>query len=241
MVGTGCGGVVGLLDLERVPEPEVMADEDDAESYASAAALRHLDALDDRFVERALGLGVDSGIVLDVGTGPGQIPIKLAVRNPSLLVHAIDLSDAMLRRAALDAGRWGVDLRVLFNRGDATDIPYDAGLFDMVVCNSVLHHVSDPVRLVREMDRVCKPGGALLLRDLRRPNRLAYGWHVRRHGRSYSGRMRELFEASVRAAYTVPELGRMLERSGVTGAAVFREGGAHLGFERRKTPDAVAR
>ena len=126
---------MGLLDLPRIPEPEIMSGEDEAEAYASATALKHLEALDDSFVERALTLGVATGVVLDVGTGPGQIPIKLALKNPALIIHAIDLSDAMLRRAALDAGRWGVDMRILLNQGDAKNIPYDPGLFDMVLCN----------------------------------------------------------------------------------------------------------
>ena len=225
---------MGLLDLTRIPEPEIMSGEDEAEAYASATALRHLEALDDSFVARALTLGVATGVVLDVGTGPGQIPIKLALSNPAFIIHAIDLSDAMLRRAALDAGRWGVDMRILLNHGDAKNIPYDPGLFDMVLCNSVLHHVADPVRLIKEMARVCKPEGALLLRDLRRPNRLAYRYHVRKHGSSYDGKMRELFEASVRSAYTLDELRELARESGVPGLEVLRMGPAHIGVQRRR-------
>lgn len=209
-----------------------MSGEDEAEAYASATALKHLEALDDSFVARALTLGVSSGVVLDVGTGPGQIPIKLALANPALIIHGIDLSDAMLRRAALDAGRWGVDMRILLNYGDAKNIPYDSGLFDMVLCNSVLHHASDPVRLIVEMARVCKPAGALLLRDLRRPNRLAYRYHVRKHGRNYDGKMRELFEASVRSAYNLDELHDLARESAVPGLEVLRMGPAHIGIQR---------
>ena len=124
---------MGFLEVSRVPEPEIMAAEEEAEAYASATALRHLEALDDSFVDQALQLGVERGMVLDLGTGPGQIPIKLAVRNPSLIIHAIDLSDAMLRRAAMDATRWGVEMRILFNHGDVKSTGYDSGLFDLVM------------------------------------------------------------------------------------------------------------
>ena len=225
---------MGLLDLPRIPEPEIMSGEDEAEAYASATTLKHLEALDDSFVARALTLGVATGVVLDVGTGPGQIPIKLALSNPAFIIHAIDLSDVMLRRAALDAGRWGVDMRILLNQGDAKNIPYDPGLFDMVLCNSVLHHVADPVRLIKEMARVCKPEGALLLRDLRRPSRLAYRYHVRKHGRYYDGKMRQLFEASVRSAYTLDELREFARESGVPGLEVVRMGPAHIGVQRHR-------
>ena len=226
---------MGLLDISRIPEPEIMADEEEAEAYASATALRHLEALDDSFVDQVLQLGVEKGMVLDLGTGPGQIPIKLALRNPSLIIHAIDLSDAMLRKAAMDANRWGVEMRILFNYGDVKRTAYDGGLFDVVLCNSVLHHVPDPVQLIREMARVCKPSGALLLRDLRRPNRLIYRYHVRQHGRNYEGKMRELFEASVRSAYTLRELRECVRLSGVAGLEVMRMGPAHLGFRRTRS------
>lgn len=225
---------MALFDTPRVPEAEAGFETEEVERCASAAALRHLEALDDEMVERALALGVDSGLVLAVGSGWGQIPIKLALRNPSFIIHGIDPSDAMLRRAALDAARWGVDLRILLNKGEAASLPYDGGLFDLVLSDSVLRRVADPVRLIREMSRVCKPGGALLLRDLRRPNRLALRRHLRKYGRHYEGKMRELFEASVRASYTVRELRALAGESGVSGLEVRRMGPAHLGFERAR-------
>ncbi len=199
---------MGILDLRRVPEPEAMAGEEDVEAYASGIALRHLEALDEEFVDRALSLGVDSGLVLDVGTGPGQIPIKLALRNPSFIIHAIDISDAMLRKAALDAGQWGVDMRILLNRGDAKDIPYEPATFDLVLCNSVLHHAADPVRLI------CR-------------------FHLRRHGKFYEGKMKELFEASVRSAYTLRELRELVRESQVPRLETVCMGAAHIGFQRR--------
>ena len=55
-----------------------MDSNEEVEAYSSAAAQAHLDHLDDTFVDHTLSLGVRSGVVLDVGTGPGQIPIKLA-------------------------------------------------------------------------------------------------------------------------------------------------------------------
>src|SRR5437867_5113589 len=229
------GVKMGILDLTRVPEPEVMSDEEEAESYASATALRHLEALDEEFVDRAISLAPDTEVVLDVGTGPAQIPIKLALRNPSLIIHGVDLSEAMLRKAAVNAGRWGVEMRILLNYGDAKGLPYDSGLFDMVLCNSVLHHVADPIRLIREMARVCKSSGALLLRDLRRPNRILHRYYVWRHGASYEGKMRELFEASVRAAYTLEELRSLIKQSGVPGLDAMRMGPAHIGFQRRNS------
>ncbi|PYV16830.1 MAG: hypothetical protein DMG07_07050 [Acidobacteria bacterium] len=225
---------MALFDTPRVPEAEAGFEPEEVERCASAAALRHLETLDDEMVERALALGVDSGLVLAVGSGCGQIPIKLALGNPSFIIHGLDASDALLRRAALDAARWDVDLRILLNKWEAASLPYDGGLFDLVLCDSLLRRVADPVSLIREMSRVCKPGGALLLRDLLRPNRLALRRHLRTYGRHYEGKMRELFEASVRASYTVRELEALAGRSGVAALEVRRMGPAHLGFERAR-------
>jgi len=220
-----------FFDLPRIPLPEAPS-ESELDGPAAAAALRHLEELDDDLVRRALGLGVASGAALDTAAGQGQIAIKLALGNTSLVVHAIDASDANLRRAAMDASSWGVDMRILLNRGDAGAIPYDDKVFDLVLSNEVLHRSADPVRLIREMDRVCRPGGALLLRDYRRPSRVLYRRHVAAHGRFYEGKVRERFESSVRAAYTLVEVQHMVRESRVAGLEVHHMGPVHLGFER---------
>ena len=73
---------LGLLDLPRVAEPEVMDDSEEVEAYASATAQAWLDKIDDSFVEHAVRLvkGRQRGLALDIGTGPGLIELKLALR-----------------------------------------------------------------------------------------------------------------------------------------------------------------
>jgi ubiquinone/menaquinone biosynthesis C-methylase UbiE len=117
--------------------------------------------------------------------------------------------------------------------GDGHSLPFPNGMFAMVFCNSILHHVREPVQLLREMVRVAKPDAPLLLRDLRRPSRLELRWHLWRHGRNYEGLMRGLFEDSVRAAYTLEELQDFIRQSKFDGLATFRFRGAHIGIERR--------
>jgi hypothetical protein len=82
------------------------------------------------------------------------------------------------------------------------------------------------------MARVAKPDAAILLRDLRRPTRFAYSFHVRWHGRHYTGAMRKLYKDSVHAAYTVPELQALLDSSPLRGARVFVHHTTHIGIER---------
>jgi ubiquinone/menaquinone biosynthesis C-methylase UbiE len=225
-----------LLDLPRIPEPEVMDDSREVEAYSSAAKQAYLEQIDDTFVEHALRLvnGRERGRALDIGTGPGQIVIKLARRLTRWKFIGIDRSPAIIEQAQANFAAAGAPLagRVEFRVADGNRLPFPDDMFDFVICNSVLHHLAEPEKLLAEIQRVAIAGSAILLRDLRRPGRLAYPIHVRWHGRHYEGAMRELFVASVRAAYTERELQQLIESSSLRGVRIFRHGATHLGIER---------
>jgi ubiquinone/menaquinone biosynthesis C-methylase UbiE len=229
------------LDLTRVPEAEVMDDSGEVQAYSSAAGEAYLSKIDDTFVEHVLRLiGPSPGWALDIGCGPGQIVMKLAERLPKWKFLGIDRSPTMLRRA-VEARDSSESARAAkesahFSTGDASSLPFCDGTFDLVLCNSVLHHIGDPGRLLAEIRRVAKPAGAILLRDLRRPSRIAYPFHVRWYGRHYDGQMYKLYSDSVRAAYTREELSAMLRPVLIPGAHVFTYNSTHLGFERSARP-----
>ncbi len=206
---------------------------EEAEAYSSAASQTYLDQLDDTFIEHVLSLGVRSGLALDVGTGPGQIPIKLALKLPQLQIVGLDLSEAMLAKAKNDAAQAGVGSQVRFQTGNAKQLPFSDNHFDLVICNSLLHHAADPLATLNELARVTRPQGAVLMRDLRRPSALAFPFHLAWFGRHYRGLMKKLFTDSVRAAYTKQELEELLVRSRIVGGRVFRKGLSHIGIERR--------
>ena len=234
------------LSMPRTPEPEVMAEADEVEAYASAAAQAYLDAIDNTLVEQVVSLAPTdhasgaagdssalSGWLLDVGTGPGGIPLKLVRRFPGLRAVGIDRSLNMVRAARQSAREQGRADRAFFLVADARRIAFPDGCFDIVLSNSVLHHLHDPVPVLNEMARLAKPSGMVLLRDLRRPSRLAFALHVGWFGRYYSGLMKKLYVDSVRAAYTASELRALLRGSALTDAEVFRHRRTHLGFVRR--------
>ena len=206
--------------------------EDEVSSYADAAAEAHLARLDERCVARALSLGARDGLALDVGCGPGGVALLLARRAPGLSVLGVDVSARMIAQARRAAREAGLDGRVRFLVGDSKRLGLASGRFDFVFSNSVLHHLSAPLPALNEIARVARPRGALLLRDLRRPHGLLVRFHVAWHGRAYRGTMRRLFEASVRAAYSEPEIADLLRRSTIRGARLFREGTSHIGIER---------
>ena len=102
--------------------------------------------------------------LLDVGCGPGTITADLAERVAPGRVTAIDASDGVLARARRHAGERGlatVDFRV----SDVHALEFDDATFDVVHAHQVLQHVADPVQALREMRRVCRPGGVVAARD----------------------------------------------------------------------------
>ncbi|MFC5746952.1 class I SAM-dependent methyltransferase [Actinomadura rugatobispora] len=102
--------------------------------------------------------------VLDVGCGPGTITAGLAERVAPGTVTAVDAAADVLdqaRRTIADRGLANVAFAVADVH--ALDFPDDA--FDVVHAHQVLQHVPDPVRALREMRRVCRPGGVVAARD----------------------------------------------------------------------------
>lgn len=108
-----------------------------------------------------LGAGVE---LLDVGCGPGTITIDLAQRCAPGRVVGIDAAPDAIAAAQAAAAEAGVaNLTVKVDDVYALDLPDDS--FDVVHAHQVLQHVSDPVAALREMRRVCKPGGIVAARD----------------------------------------------------------------------------
>ncbi|MGB6056905.1 MAG: class I SAM-dependent methyltransferase [Microthrixaceae bacterium] len=102
--------------------------------------------------------------LLDVGSGPGTITADLARRLAQGRVTAIEANaDALqLTRDEIHAqGLTNVDLAV----GDVHNLEFADDSFDIVHAHQVLQHVADPVRALREMRRVCRPGGVVAARD----------------------------------------------------------------------------
>jgi SAM-dependent methyltransferase len=111
--------------------------------------------------------------VLDVGIGPGTITLDLARRLPYGWVVGIDSAlTAVAATKALAANRGALNLRLLV--GDVYQLAFADAAFDVVHAHQLVQHLADPVAALREMRRVCKPGGLVAVRDA---DYSAMTWH----------------------------------------------------------------
>ncbi|KAH8160988.1 hypothetical protein CIB48_g7273 [Xylaria polymorpha] len=104
--------------------------------------------------------------ILDVGCGPGSITIDLAQLVPQGSVIGLDSVDDVLSQARELARERGVEGNLTFQRNDANELPFSDGEFDIVYCHQVLHHVNDPVGILKEMARVTRKGGLVAAREV---------------------------------------------------------------------------
>jgi SAM-dependent methyltransferase len=102
--------------------------------------------------------------VLDIGCGPGTITADLADRVFPGRVTAVEVTEDALSLARAEAHERGTT-NIDFVVADVHDLDLPDGRFDVVHAHQVLQHVADPVRAMREMRRVCVPGGTVAARD----------------------------------------------------------------------------
>jgi ubiquinone/menaquinone biosynthesis C-methylase UbiE len=102
--------------------------------------------------------------ILDVGCGPGSITVGLAQRVPAGHVTGVDVVEDVLEQARELAGDSGLG-NLTFETGDVYALGYEDDRFDVAYAHQVLQHLTDPVRALRELRRVTKPGGFVAIRD----------------------------------------------------------------------------
>src|SRR2546425_10867980 len=178
-----------LIHPTRVESPE-LEKPDEIDSFIDSRSLEYPMKIEDDFVRRALGLGVEGGMILDVGTRVGLIPLKILWQNENFYAIGLDTSTAMIDRARATAAAWELDERAFFQVGDARKMRLKSAYFDLVVCDSTLHVFDDPLSVLREINRVLKPKGGLLIRDLQRPSRFQMQRKIEEHSARYGTGMR---------------------------------------------------
>jgi ubiquinone/menaquinone biosynthesis C-methylase UbiE len=217
------------MALERVLEPEVMDTWEDAVEYDSM----DFTEVNTAFAERALELAPPEGILLDAGTGTARIPILMVQRRPTLRIWAIDLSENMLKVGEKNVEEAGVAQNVKLKKVDAKTLPYPENYFDMVVSNSIIHHLPDPLPFLREVNRVTKPTGGIFIRDLFRPPDVKTMEELtQKYAGSENEYQQKLYRDSLHASLTIEETRVLIEGAGLEGVVVVQSSDRHCSAER---------
>jgi ubiquinone/menaquinone biosynthesis C-methylase UbiE len=222
--------------LNRQLEPEAMDTPEEAQDY---------DAMDNASVNA--GFVADflaahgpcrGGAILDVGTGPARIPIALCLADPRANVLGIDLARHMLDKARENVAEARLADRIKLELVDAKGVPYPDGQFEAVLSNTIIHHIPDPAPALAEMVRLIEPGGTLMVRDLCRPqDEVAVAILVRTYAGEESPGAQELYQASLRAAFTLEEVRGMIVALGLSGEDAVMSSNRHWTWTWRRSSD----
>jgi ubiquinone/menaquinone biosynthesis C-methylase UbiE len=118
-----------------------------------------------RPVAEEIAATMNRGLVLDLGTGPGHLPVEIARLAPEIRIIGVDLSRKMVSAARVNAAEAGVGHQVTFEVGNSARLRFEDACFDMVISTGMLHSLKDPVGVFREIYRVLKKGGRAWVYD----------------------------------------------------------------------------
>jgi ubiquinone/menaquinone biosynthesis C-methylase UbiE len=110
---------------------------------------------------------LSSGRILDIGTGPGLVPLEITRNCSSIEAYAIDISHAMVEIANRNARQAGLSDRAHFRYGSAEKIPFENDYFDLVITTLSFHHWARPEDYLKEVSRVLKKDGELWIYEIK--------------------------------------------------------------------------
>ncbi len=119
--------------------------------------------------------------ILDVGCGTGEFALRLKDRRKDLEIYGMDLSNEMIQVARQKVRPYcHVDFRV----GDVEELPYEDNYFDCLTCSHSFHHYPNKKKAVREMYRVLRPEGTIMIIDGCKDNAIGkfiFDFIIKRH------------------------------------------------------------
>lgn len=215
--------------LSRVLEPEVM---DTAEEAVEYDAMDH-QAVNQKFVADLLAVvnaqpQRPAWRVFDAGTGTALIPIELLRAGCPATVVAADAAAEMLKVAERNVVAAGLQQQITLVERDCKQLPEASGSFDVVMSNTIVHHIPEPLTVLAECARMVAPGGVLFVRDLCRPESDAA---VESLVATYAGNgtklHQQLLRQSLYASLTVEEVRELLQQVGLPGEWVSMTSDRH--------------
>jgi len=199
--------------MERVTEPELMDDEQQSLAYAQAdfstSNQLYVDSLVRDFPDHLRA-------VVDIGCGPADVVIRLARAAPHAAITAIDGSAPMIALGRTAARAAGVDDRLTLLHTRIPGPPPAPQSFDAVLSKDLLHHLPDPRVLWHEVTRLGRPGAAVYVMDLVRPDSEDTARAMVKEGAgSEAPILQHDFYRSLLAAFTMDEVRAQVAAAGL--------------------------
>ena len=194
--------------MDRVLEPELMVDSEQVRIYSEADFEEENQGFVDRFLSSNDDL--NHAKVLDLGCGPGDIPIRLARGHATIHIFGIDASQPMITLAEQAVKKAGFTERItlLCQRFQDVRLP-DPG--DAIISNSLLHHIPNPLQFWYAIKTLAKPGASVFVMDLIRPeSREEAQAIVDQYAADEPEQLRRDFFNSLLAAFTEDEVAAQL-------------------------------
>lgn len=190
----------------RIPEPELMTDDDQVLAYVNA----NFEQPHQRFIEllrERLPALPRQGTALDLGCGPGDIAARFARAFPGWRVHGLDGAQPMLELGSRALRRAGLHNQVSLHHAYLPGGQAPLEVYDLVYSNSLLHHLADPNILWQSATRWSRNGGPAFVMDLLRPeNATEVERLVDEYSRGEPEVLRRDFSNSLFAAYRPEEV-----------------------------------
>ena len=200
--------------MERVTEPELMDDAEQARAYSEADFATPHQAVVSHFLDRFPDF--DRGRVIDLGCGPADVTSRLARALPHATFLGVDGAEAMIELGRARLAREGLDGRVTLEHRLLPDAALRAlGPFDGAVCTGALHHFHDPMVVWNTLRDASTRDTRILVQDLTRPpsTDAAHALVAQYAGDEPEVLRRDYFH-SLLAAFTLDEIREQLDRVG---------------------------
>lgn len=212
---------------QRIPEPELMDQPDQARAYAEADFSEPHDAFVTHFHARFPAFA--SGRAIDLGCGPADVTMRFARAYPGVEVLGLDGAEAMLALGHKALAENGLAGQITLRQSRLPDMSLPERAFDAVISNSLLHHLDDPAVLWQTVRHVARPGAALLAMDLMRPGSIARAENLARlYASDAPPVLQRDFYHSLLAAYRPDEVRRQLDNAGLGQLRVEAVSDRHL-------------
>ena len=214
--------------MDRILEPELMNEEEQAKAYAFADFSKPHDMFVEIFQEKFPGFSFND-IFLDLGCGPCDVTRRMAKVFPDAGFHAVDGAIEMIKFGQQLNYKTGMAERIRLVEASLPNVDLPQQHYHAIISNSLLHHLHDPYVLWKTIQQHAKPFAHIFIMDLMRPiDEATVKFLVNEYAADEPEVLQKDFENSLHAAFTVKEVREQLDEMGFDNLTVEEASDRHL-------------